>query len=90
MKNNSTGIEAFLGALIGSFFGTLANQWIRTPEDFKRVCEILDKKLKEHKSIEQMTIDELKQVLQKSVSEENYEKATEIKKLINYKSGSQK
>ena len=74
-------VVAFMSAIIG----IIISKFIESPEAFKEFCESLDKKINPDKSFEQMTIKELSEIINQYVAVENYEKANEIKKIIDYR-----
>lgn len=85
-NNNNTSAAAFWGAFFGSLVGALANRWIdENPESFKKLCEKAGINPKDKKPLEQMSVPELKKLLEETEKEENFEFAIKLRDLIEKK-----
>lgn len=90
LSNESAKLLAalFIGAIIGAAIGVMMITTIKTPEEFKEFCDMINEKFKVHKPkkpIQEMNSDELTNLLAEVIKDEEYEMAAEIKKLIDYK-----
>ena len=82
MNEKTPFTPAFLGAMAGTFLAIVFVAFIRNSKKFKTTCRDLYKEITPKKSLEEMTIDELREVLQVLIDEEYYENATKLRDLI--------